>query len=164
MLETQCFIPGLGRSPGEVNDNPLQCPCLENSMYRETRQCIVHRLTKSQAWLTDTQKTYHVTNWNQNRVIVGMKKGKYSKIMVTFLPPHSLLSTLPLLSHPFNSWIFSPKTSRWDPQWQSSKSDWNIRDIHIRNGERVQYNLLEPVWCEGSIQTEIWKHRREFIK
>ena len=25
-------IPGLGRSPGEGNGNPLQYPCLENSM------------------------------------------------------------------------------------------------------------------------------------
>ena len=24
--------PGLGRSPGEGNGNPLQCPCLENHM------------------------------------------------------------------------------------------------------------------------------------
>ena len=27
--------PGLGRSPGEVNGNPLQYSCLENSMDRE---------------------------------------------------------------------------------------------------------------------------------
>ena len=27
-------IPGLGRSPGEGNDNPLQCSCLENPMNR----------------------------------------------------------------------------------------------------------------------------------
>ena len=27
-------IPGLGGSPGEGNDNPLQCSCLENSMER----------------------------------------------------------------------------------------------------------------------------------
>ena len=27
-------IPGLGRSPGEGNDNPLQYSCLENSMHR----------------------------------------------------------------------------------------------------------------------------------
>ena len=26
------LIPGLGRYPGEGNDNPLQYPCLENSM------------------------------------------------------------------------------------------------------------------------------------
>ena len=28
-------IPGLGRSPGEGNGNPLQYPCLENPMDRE---------------------------------------------------------------------------------------------------------------------------------
>jgi len=26
------LIPGLRRSPGEGNGNPLQCSCLENSM------------------------------------------------------------------------------------------------------------------------------------
>ena len=29
-------IPGLGRSPGEGNGNPLQCSCLENPMDRGT--------------------------------------------------------------------------------------------------------------------------------
>ena len=29
-----CSIPGLQRSPGEGNDNPLQYSCLENSMDR----------------------------------------------------------------------------------------------------------------------------------
>ena len=29
------LIPGLGRSPGERNGNPLQYSCLENSMNRE---------------------------------------------------------------------------------------------------------------------------------
>ena len=28
------LIPGSRRSPEEGNDNPLQCSCLENSMYR----------------------------------------------------------------------------------------------------------------------------------
>ena len=28
-------IPGLGRSSGKENGNPLQCSCLENSMDRE---------------------------------------------------------------------------------------------------------------------------------
>ena len=30
------FIPGLGRSPGGGNGNPLQCSCLENPMDRGT--------------------------------------------------------------------------------------------------------------------------------
>ena len=34
--EDLCFIPGLERSPGEGNGNPLQYSCLENPMDRET--------------------------------------------------------------------------------------------------------------------------------
>ena len=41
-------IPGLGRSPGEGNGNPLQYSCLENPMDREAWQATVHRVTKSQ--------------------------------------------------------------------------------------------------------------------
>ena len=35
-------IPGLGRSPGEGKDNPLQYPCLENSMDRGAWQVVIH--------------------------------------------------------------------------------------------------------------------------
>ena len=41
-------IPGSGRSPGEVNGNPLQYSCLENSMDRRVCWAVVHRLAKSQ--------------------------------------------------------------------------------------------------------------------
>ena len=41
------LIPGLGRSPGVGNDNPLQYPCLENTMDREAWQAIIHGVTKS---------------------------------------------------------------------------------------------------------------------
>ena len=41
-------IPGLGRSPGEGEDYPLEYSGLENSM-----DCIVHGVTKSQAQLSD---------------------------------------------------------------------------------------------------------------
>ena len=36
------LIPGLGRSPGEGNGNPLQYSCLENSMDKEAWRAIVH--------------------------------------------------------------------------------------------------------------------------
>ena len=39
-------IPGLGRSPGEENGNPLQYSCLENSMDREVWQAIVHGVAR----------------------------------------------------------------------------------------------------------------------
>ena len=39
-------IPGLGRSLGEGNGNPLQYSCLENSMDRGTWRATVHGVHK----------------------------------------------------------------------------------------------------------------------
>ena len=44
-------IPGLGRSPGEVNDNPLHYSCLENSMDSGAWGTMVHRVGRSQTQL-----------------------------------------------------------------------------------------------------------------
>ena len=46
-------VPGLGRSPGEGNDNPLQYYCLENPMDRGAWQATVHGVAKSQTRLSD---------------------------------------------------------------------------------------------------------------
>ena len=43
-----CQIPGWRRSPGGGHGNPLQHPCLENSMDRGAWWVTVHRVTKSQ--------------------------------------------------------------------------------------------------------------------
>ena len=40
------LIPGLGRSPGGGNGNPLQYSCLENSIDKETWWATVHGVTK----------------------------------------------------------------------------------------------------------------------
>ena len=40
-------IPGLGRSLGEGNGNPLQYSCLENSMDKGAWWATVHGVTKS---------------------------------------------------------------------------------------------------------------------
>ena len=53
------LIPGLGRSPGEGNGNPLQDCCLENPMDRGAWQAAVHGVTKSQARLSDFTFTFH---------------------------------------------------------------------------------------------------------
>ena len=42
------LIPGLGRSPGEENGNPLHYSCLGNPMDREVWQATVHGVMKSQ--------------------------------------------------------------------------------------------------------------------
>ena len=46
-------IPGLGRSPGEGNGNPLQYYCLENPMDRGAWWATVHGVAKSQTRLSD---------------------------------------------------------------------------------------------------------------
>ena len=42
-------IPGLGRSPGGGNGNPLQYSCLEYPKYRETWMGIVHKSDTTKA-------------------------------------------------------------------------------------------------------------------
>ena len=46
-------IPGLGRSPGEGNGNPLQYSCLENPMDGGACWATVFRVAKSQTRLSD---------------------------------------------------------------------------------------------------------------
>ena len=46
-------IPGLGRSPGGRNGNPLQYSCLENPMDRGAWRATVHVVTESQTQLTE---------------------------------------------------------------------------------------------------------------
>ena len=46
------LVPGLGRSPGGGNGNPLQYSCLENSMDRGSWQTRVHAVAKSQTRLS----------------------------------------------------------------------------------------------------------------
>ena len=45
------LVPGLGRSSGEGNGNPLQYSCLENPMDRGVWWATVHGVSKSQTWL-----------------------------------------------------------------------------------------------------------------
>ena len=47
------LIPGLGRSPGEGNGNPLQCSCLENPMDRGVWWATVHGSIKSRTRLNE---------------------------------------------------------------------------------------------------------------
>ena len=46
------FIPGLGRSPGGGNGNPLQYSCLENPMDRGAKRATVHQVVKSRSQLS----------------------------------------------------------------------------------------------------------------
>ena len=53
------LIPGLGRSPGEGNGNPLQYSCLENSMDGGAWQAAVLSVAKRQAQQSDFTFPFH---------------------------------------------------------------------------------------------------------
>ena len=52
-------IPGSGRLSGGGNGNPLQYSCLENPMDRGAWWVIVHGVTKSQTWLSESHTHTH---------------------------------------------------------------------------------------------------------
>ena len=52
---------GLGRPPGEENDNPLQYSCLENPMDREAWRATVHGIIKE----SDKTKATHTHTINR---------------------------------------------------------------------------------------------------
>ena len=54
------LIPGLGRSPGEGNGNPLQYSCLENSMDKGAWQVTVHGVTIIRHDLVTKPPPYHI--------------------------------------------------------------------------------------------------------
>ena len=53
------LIPGLGRSPGEGNGNPLQYSCLENPMDGGAWWAAVHGVAKSRTLLSHFTFTFH---------------------------------------------------------------------------------------------------------
>ena len=79
------LIPGLGRSPGEGNGNPLQYSCLENSTDRGVWQVTVHGPTQSWTRLSTTH-TYKAS-------------GSAIRIWIQFYEPLSL-QTRSLMSFP----------------------------------------------------------------
>ena len=52
------LIPGLGKSPGVGNGNPLQYSCLEDPMDTGTWETIVHRVAQSQTRLKQLSITH----------------------------------------------------------------------------------------------------------
>ena len=82
------LIPGLGRSPGEENGNPLQYSCLGNPMNRGAWWATVHGVAKGSdttEQLNSSNKasvtTYHKLGpLNQHKFILGQSRGQKTKV------------------------------------------------------------------------------------
>ena len=108
-------IPGLERSPGEGNDNPLQYSCLENPMDGGAWQATVHGVAKSRTRLSRFTLLLSLIQWIREM----SKQG----IMITgVIPPSSsfsqeelpwrgaqvfLLDWTVIKRHSNDSWLFS---------------------------------------------------------
>ena len=68
------MIPGLGRSPGEGNGNPLQYFCLENSMDRGAWWATVHGVAEELGTterLTHTAYHYRLGDATVSLLLIG---------------------------------------------------------------------------------------------
>ena len=65
-------IPGLGRSTGGGNGNPLWYSCLENSTDKGAWWATVHGVAKSQAQLSDWAQSTQ-DNGSISRIMLGME-------------------------------------------------------------------------------------------
>ena len=87
-------ILGLGRSPGEGHDNPLQYSCLGNPMDRGAWWATVHRMSKRQTRLSGET----TTNWNTTLLMIDITcTGKADFKSLYIIHSNSVMSILMLL-------------------------------------------------------------------
>ena len=91
-------IPGLGRSTGKGNGNPLQCSCLGNPVDRGVWWATVHGVPKSQILLRD----FHFTSHS----LVILVQRKTSSLHLLSSRKHGDVPPRSLLNCPRNQYIF----------------------------------------------------------
>ena len=71
-------IPGLGRSPGEGNNNPLHYSCLENPLDRGAWQATVYGVARvGHVLVTKPPPTQHFKKWRHHFVEIGPYNENY---------------------------------------------------------------------------------------
>ena len=76
-------VPGLGRSPGVENGNPLPYSCLESPMDRGVWWAAVHRVTKSRTWLKRLSMHTHIEHYD---IQVACKTLLYTWSLICLIP------------------------------------------------------------------------------
>ena len=76
------LTPGLGRSPGVGNGNPLQCSCPRNSIDRGAWRATVHGVAKNQTRLSAHRQTSE-KHLAQTQVVGNQPKDKLVELGCT---------------------------------------------------------------------------------
>ena len=133
MVESACnagdpsLIPGLGRSPGEGNGNPLQYSCLENPMDGGAWRATVHLVSKSWTRLHFHFKTsplsfslvlvaWHAADMGSQRVghdwatelnwlvLLSLNKEEHWNVSSNHQKPNSVAQNMLRVSLEFRKW------------------------------------------------------------
>ena len=100
-------IPGLGRFPGEGNDDPLQYSCLENPMDRGAWWVIPHGVAKSLTRLNDSLSFFSFSFANTFSQSEGY-------LFILFIVSFAVLNLLSLIrSHLFIFCFYFHYSRRW---------------------------------------------------
>ena len=91
-------IPGLGKSPGEKNGNPLQYFCLETSVDRGAWWATVHGFTKSWTRLSDWQLLHTCCTEDLRTYSSCTPKRRAFWLMSSCFPPYAQSLTFYVLS------------------------------------------------------------------
>ena len=76
-------IPGLGKSPGEGNGNPLQYSCVENPMDRGAWRATVHRVAKSRTRLKRLSMQAHMIRLYLSALPVTLARSDLTWMLAT---------------------------------------------------------------------------------
>ena len=120
------LIPGLGRSPGEGNGNPLQCSCLENPMDRGVWWATVHGVSKSRTTeLLAGASVWFLQSWGarHSTSLLCAKCSVYRDIYSS-LPFWSFILLSPVLFK--EQW---PETWRNTVVKRSHRRQWSSREL-----------------------------------
>ena len=79
------LMPGLGRSPGDGNGNPLQYSCLENPMDGGAWQATVHGVAKNRTRLSNFTLLYTLVSFFYVYSNAKQKKNQVSKLSKIYI-------------------------------------------------------------------------------
>ena len=94
------LIPGLGRSPGEGNGNPLQYSCLENSMDRGAWRAIIHGAVTEHTHLYALDRVLGTSQVRGMVVESANPRVRWIQVSARLLPNCEILAQLLHLSVP----------------------------------------------------------------
>ena len=111
------LIPGLGRSPGEGNGNPLQYSCLENSMDGEAWWATVRGVAKSQTWLSDFTHYIYIHTHTRIYKIAILTGMRWYLIKVLIALPWWLVTLSIFYIHIYLLATWCERPTHWKRPW-----------------------------------------------